>query len=113
MELLNHDGGGVSWVFSKEMQDLLDNAMSKAGDTMLSSTPKLGNVLEILREVAGPVQMLLHKPRSGKRSMKAMRKTVNFEKNEGILLKSSSLMSLEDWDLTDNNTSLEKMQHKL
>jgi len=45
--------------------------------------------------------------------MKDKGKMVNLEKKDEILFNSSSLMSLEDWDLAYNNNSLAKMQHKL
>ena len=45
--------------------------------------------------------------------MKYMGKIVNLKTNDRIFLNSSSLTSLEYWDLVDSNNSLSKMQHKL
>ena len=67
----------------------------------------------MLRQVARLVQMLLHKPWSSKQSTKATGKTTDSETKNGILCTSSSLTSLEDWDLTNNNIFLEKLKNKV
>jgi len=53
--------------------------------------------------------MPLHRPRVGKQSVKAMGRMVDSKANDRILLTSSSLTSLEDWDLADNNIFLSKL----
>ena len=58
-------------------------------------------------------QMLLPNPWSGRRTIKDKGKTVNIETNDGSVVSNSSLMHLEDWDLTNGNNGLAKLQHKL
>jgi len=54
MEPVNLAIQAVTWVFSKEMHDLL-NSMLEAGGTMLRSTSTVGDVPKILKQVTGPV----------------------------------------------------------
>ena len=57
--------------------------------------------------------MPLPHPWVGRRTIKDKGKVVNTKKNGGIVVKKSSLMHLEDWDLADSNNGLAKLQHKL
>jgi len=113
MEPMNLDGGRLSQVFPKGIQDSLNTARLQDGGATLRSMPTVGDVPEILRQVAGPVWMPLHKPHFNKKSMKAMGKMVDSETNDGIILASSSLTIFEDWDLIGNHIFLEKLEHKV
>ena len=73
MEPMNFDNRGVGPRFStlpKDMKDLPDSVMSTVVDGALSSIPMVGDVQEILRQVAGLVWMPLPKPKFSRRSMK-------------------------------------------
>jgi len=52
-------------------------------------------------------------PWAGRRTIKDKGKVVNTETNGGIVANKSSLVYLEDWNLTDNSSGLAKLQHKL
>lgn len=96
-----------------EMQDLLDNVVSKAAVAAQILPPIAGDVSIILRHEAKLVHMPLPNPWASRRPIKDKELTVNRETNDGIAVNSSSLMYWEDWDLMDSNTLPAKMQHKM
>lgn len=96
-----------------EQQDYLRSMLLTAVGIPQPTASIVGDVTEKWRHEVELVRMPSPQPWVGQWTITIQKKNGKMETTGGNDVTKASLKEIKEWDLMDNNNSLEKMQHKL
>lgn len=116
MELVGISAQGISprvVIWLMEQKDYLRSMVLIVAGIPQPAASIVGGVLEKGRHEVELVWMSSPRPRTGQQTIAIQQKNGKMKTMGGNEVTKASLKDLKEWNLTDSNNSLAKLQHKL